>query len=68
VSRKGLICGNSKYQTDDPSAFVPNGIIIGGQRFVQRYGTTAVNVPVIGYFGAWDLGFYYSIKPSHSTG
>jgi hypothetical protein len=26
---------NSKFQTDDPLAFVPNGIITGGQKFWQ---------------------------------
>ena len=36
-------------QTDDPLAFVPNGIITGGKKFWQRYGTTALNVLVIGY-------------------
>jgi hypothetical protein len=40
---------NSKFQTDDPLAFVPNGIITGGQKFGQRYGTTTLNVLVIGY-------------------
>jgi hypothetical protein len=40
---------NLKFQTDDPPAFVPNGIITGGQKFGQRYGTTALNVLVIGY-------------------
>jgi hypothetical protein len=40
---------NSKFQTDHPPAFVPNGIITGGQKFGQRYGTTALNVLVIGY-------------------
>jgi len=40
---------NSKFQTDDPPAFVPNGKITGGQKFGQRYGTTALNVLVIGY-------------------
>jgi small ligand-binding sensory domain FIST len=40
---------NSKSQTDDPSAFVPNGIITGGQKFGQRYDTTALDVLVIGY-------------------
>jgi hypothetical protein len=40
---------NSKFQTDGPPAFVPNGIIFGGQKFGQRYGTTALNVLVIGY-------------------
>jgi hypothetical protein len=33
---------------------MPNGIIAGVQRFPQRYGTTAVNVLVIGY---WNLRF-----------
>jgi hypothetical protein len=28
---------------------VPNGIITGGQKFEQRYGTTTLNVWVIGY-------------------
>jgi hypothetical protein len=28
---------------------VPNGIITGRQKFWQRYGTTALNVLVIGY-------------------
>jgi hypothetical protein len=40
---------NSKFQTRDPPAFVPNGIITGGQRFMQRYGTIPLNVLVIGY-------------------
>jgi len=40
---------NSKFQTDDPPAFVPNGIITDGQKFGQRYGTTALNVLVIRY-------------------
>jgi hypothetical protein len=40
---------NSKFQTDDPLALVPNGIIAGGQKFGQRYGTIALNVLVIGY-------------------
>jgi hypothetical protein len=40
---------NSKFQTDDALAFVPNGIITGGQKFGQRLGTTALNVLVIGY-------------------
>jgi hypothetical protein len=40
---------NSKFQTDDPLAFVPNGIITGGQKFWQRYGMTALHVLVIGY-------------------
>jgi hypothetical protein len=40
---------NSKFQTDDPPAFGPNGIIAGGQKFGQRFGTTALNVLVIGY-------------------
>jgi hypothetical protein len=40
---------NSKFQTDDPAAFVPNGIITGGQKFGQRYDTTALDVLVIGY-------------------
>jgi hypothetical protein len=40
---------NSKFQTDDPPTFVSNGIIIGEQKFGQRYGTTALNVLVIGY-------------------
>jgi hypothetical protein len=35
---------NSKFQTDDPPAFVPNGIITGGQKFGQRYDTTALDV------------------------
>jgi hypothetical protein len=26
---------NSKFQTDDPPPFVPNGIITGGQKFGQ---------------------------------
>jgi hypothetical protein len=38
-----------KFQTDDPPAFVPNGIITGGQKFGQRYGTTVLNVLVIKY-------------------
>jgi len=40
---------NTKFQTDDPPAFVPNSIITGGQKFGQRYDTTALNVLVIGY-------------------
>jgi hypothetical protein len=40
---------NSKFQTDDRLAFVPDGIITGGQKFGQRYGTTTLNVLVIGY-------------------
>jgi hypothetical protein len=40
---------NSKFQTDDPLAFVPNCIITGRQKFGQRYYTTALNVLVIGY-------------------
>jgi hypothetical protein len=40
---------NSKFQTDDPLAFVPNSIITGGQKFGQRYDTTALNVLAIGY-------------------
>jgi hypothetical protein len=40
---------NSKFQTDDPPAFVPNSKITGGQKFGQRYDTTALNVLVIGY-------------------
>jgi hypothetical protein len=40
---------NSKFQMDDPPAFVPNGIITGEPKFWQRYGTTALNVLVIGY-------------------
>jgi hypothetical protein len=40
---------NSKFQSDDPLAFVPNGIITGGQKFGQRYATIALNVLVIGY-------------------
>jgi len=40
---------NSKFQTDDPPAFVPNGVIAGEQKFGQRYGTTVLNVFVIGY-------------------
>jgi hypothetical protein len=40
---------NSKFQTDDPLAFVPNGIITGGQKYWQGYRTTALNVLVIGY-------------------
>jgi hypothetical protein len=36
-------------QTPDPPTFVANGIITGGKRFPQRYGSTAVNVLVIGY-------------------
>jgi hypothetical protein len=40
---------NPKFQTDDPPAFVPNGIITGEQKFGQRYGTTVLNVLVIGY-------------------
>ena len=56
---------NSKFQTGDPPEFVPDGIITGGQRLVQRYGTTAVHVLVIGYcnlrficnleLGIWDF-------------
>jgi len=30
---------------------VPNGIITGGQKFGQRYGTTSLNVFVISSFG-----------------
>jgi hypothetical protein len=40
---------NSKFQTDDPPAFVPNGIITGRQKFGQRYATTMLNILVIGY-------------------
>jgi hypothetical protein len=40
---------NSKFQTDDPPPFVPNGIITGGQKFWQLYGTIVLNVLVIGY-------------------
>jgi hypothetical protein len=40
---------NSKFQTDDPPAFVPNSIITGEQKFGQRYDTTVLNVLVIGY-------------------
>jgi hypothetical protein len=40
---------NSKFQTDNPLAFVPNIIITGRQKFGQRYDTTALNVLVIGY-------------------
>jgi hypothetical protein len=36
-------------QTDDPPAFVPNSIISDGQKFGQRYDTTALSVLVIGY-------------------
>ena len=36
-------------QTDDPLAFVPNSIISDGQKFGQRYDTTALSVLVIGY-------------------
>jgi hypothetical protein len=39
----------SKFQTDESPAFVPDGIITGGQKFGQRYGTTTLNVLVIGY-------------------
>jgi len=39
---------NSKHLPDPPT-FVANGIITGGKRFPQRYGSTAVNVLVIGY-------------------
>jgi len=35
---------NSKFQTDDQPAFVPNGLIIGGQKAEQRYGTTVLNI------------------------
>jgi hypothetical protein len=40
---------NSKFQTDDLQAFVLNDMVTGGQKFGQRYGTTALNVLVIGY-------------------
>jgi hypothetical protein len=40
---------NSKFQTDDPPAFMPDGIITGGQKFGRRYGTAVLNVLVIGY-------------------
>jgi hypothetical protein len=40
---------NSKFQTDDPPAFMPDSIITGGQKFGQRYDTTALSVLVIGY-------------------
>ena len=43
---------NSKH--NDPPAFGTNGLITGGQRSGQQYGTTAVNVLVIGY---WYLRF-----------
>jgi len=40
---------NSKFQTDDPPAFMSDGIITGGQKFGRRYGTAVLNVLVIGY-------------------
>jgi len=40
---------NSKFQTDGPPPFVPNGRITGGQKFGQLYGTIVLNVLVIGY-------------------
>jgi len=40
---------NSKFETNDAPAFVPDSIMIGGQRFTNGYGTPAVNVLVIGY-------------------
>jgi len=40
---------NSKFKTNDLPTFLQNGIVTGGQRFVQRYGPTALNVLVIGY-------------------
>ena len=45
---------NSKFQTHDPPAFVPNGIITGRVGIAKRYGPPAVNVLVIGY---WNLRF-----------
>ncbi len=35
---------NSKFQTDNPPAFVPNGIITGGQKFGQLCGTIVLNI------------------------
>jgi hypothetical protein len=40
---------NSKFQTNDSSAFVPKAIIIGRACFARRYGPTALDVLVIGY-------------------
>jgi hypothetical protein len=36
-------------QTNDPSAFVPKGLISGPVNLANSYGTTAVNVLVIEY-------------------
>jgi hypothetical protein len=40
---------NSKFQTNDLSTVVPNGIITGRLRFEKRCDSTAVNVLVIEY-------------------
>jgi hypothetical protein len=40
---------NPKFQTNDRSTFVPDGIITGRVSFAERYGPTAVFVLVIGY-------------------
>jgi hypothetical protein len=45
---------NSKCETSDPSALVPNGIITGRPEFTMRCDTTVMNVLVIEY---WNLKF-----------
>jgi len=40
---------NSKFQTNDPSEVIPNGIIIARPGFVKPYEPTVVNVLVIEY-------------------
>jgi hypothetical protein len=40
---------NTKFQTNDRSIFVPNGIITGRVSFAKRFAPIAVNILVIGY-------------------
>jgi hypothetical protein len=40
---------NSKFQTNNPSAVVPNFDITGRTRFAKRCDTTVVNILVIEY-------------------
>jgi len=40
---------NSKFQTNNPSTVVPDGIITGRAGFAKRCDTTVVNVLVIEY-------------------
>jgi hypothetical protein len=43
---------NSKFQTDDPPALVPNSIITGGQKF-----WVAIRYDRVECFGHWILKF-----------